>query len=126
MGLLLSNVASGVLLHRIIVAKTRNSDLVFLHGRHTKSIWLGEQCLTNETQASQANVEDKERVDGNADSVFDDTRSSENADSRCQRPCNKDNVNGYPSDHWQAKCAEQGCDDKREQSVSNDANRLEK
>lgn len=41
-------------------------------------------CLTDKTQASQTDVEDKKRVDGNSNTILDNARASENADACSQ------------------------------------------
>lgn len=52
----------------------------------SKQIHSVSRCLADKAQASQTEVEDKEWIDSNGNSVFDDSASTENAYTGCERP----------------------------------------
>ena len=81
---------------------------------------------TNETETPDSNIEDQQRIHGNTDSVPNDTRATQDADAGSQRPSDEHEIDGDASNNWEVHCAEKSGDDEWEQSVSDDANRLEK
>lgn len=79
-----------------------------------------------EAQAPEAEVEDKERVDSEADAVAYDARASEDADSGGERPEDKEEIDRYAHDGRHVNGRQQRCDDEREERVSNDTDALGK
>lgn len=82
-------------------------------------------CLTDEADAAQRNIENKQRVYCDANTVPDHSRAAHDADSCCQRPCNENEIDGYPDNHGYADCAQERGDDEREERVADDRDGLE-
>lgn len=70
--------------------------------------------LANEAQAAQSEVEHQQRVDGDGNPVFDDTATTQNANTSGERPGNQDDIDRYTSDPVEAHGGQQGGDDERE------------
>ena len=81
--------------------------------------------LGDEAQRAEADVEYKQRVDGDADAVPHDARAAEDADAGRHRPGHECDVDGDPRDHVQPDGTEQRRDDEREERVADDADGLE-
>lgn len=81
--------------------------------------------LADETETSNRNIENKERVDRNAHAVPENSRATQDADSRGQGPCHEDEVDGYSGDCREANGAKESRDNQREERVSDDADGLE-
>lgn len=75
-------------------------------------------CSTNKAQTAYSDVEDKERIDGNADAIPDDSRAPQNTDASSQRPRDKDNIYRYPCNRGKAQCTEKSGNDQGEQRVA--------
>ena len=80
---------------------------------------------TDEANAAQRNVEDKQRVYCNSNAVPDHARAAHDADSCRQRPRNENEIDGYSDNRGYAHCAEQRGDDERKQRVADDRDGLE-
>lgn len=80
--------------------------------------------LANKAQASQANVEYKEWVNCNADSVLDHATTAHDTDTGSKRPADQYDIDWYPRDSREMQCREKRCDDEWEECVSNNTHRL--
>ena len=58
--------------------------------------------LADKTQATQTNVEHKERVNRNTNAILHDARATQNADTSRQRPRDKHKVDWNPGYRWKA------------------------
>jgi hypothetical protein len=87
-------------------------------------LYRSSHLLTYKTKTADRDVEYEERIDRNADPVLDHTRTTQNAHTCSQGPCNEHQVHWYPGNSRETQCAEHSSDDQREQSVADDANGL--
>jgi hypothetical protein len=60
--------------------------------------------LTNKAQATQSNIEDKKRVDCNANTVLNNATAAHDTNTGRKRPGDQNNVNWDPSYSWEVKC----------------------
>lgn len=82
-------------------------------------------ALTDETQTSNGNIEHKQREHCNANSVAHHPRATQDADPCGQRPCQQDEIDGYPGDGRETESTQKRSKDQREKRVADDADRLE-
>jgi hypothetical protein len=81
--------------------------------------------LTNETEASNRDIEHEERVHSNTHPVPNNPRAAQDADTCSQRPCHENEVNWYSGNCGKTECAEKCGDNEWEERVTDDADRLE-
>ena len=81
--------------------------------------------LSDEAKTAQRNVKYKQGVYCDANAVSYDSRSAHDADTRCQRPCNKHNIDRYADNDRNPEGAEHRGDDEREERVADNGDGLE-
>ena len=83
------------------------------------------QPLTNEAKTSNRNIEHKQRVDSDSNSVLQHTRAPKDTDSCCQGPRDQNQIYGYSWDSRETHGTEKGSDNQRKERVSDNTDRLE-
>lgn len=92
----------------------------------SKAAHLPFALLTDKAETPDGNIEHKQWVDCNPDSVPEHARSPQNAYTGRQRPRDQNKINRYPGDGREAQSAEEGSDHEGEEGVADDAHGLEK
>lgn len=84
-----------------------------------------QTALADETETAKRNVEYKQRVYCNANTVANNAAAAQDAHSSCERPCNENQIHGHSDNDGNANSTEERGNDEREKRVAYDGDGLE-